>query len=304
MNPSIPTSLDGDSFAVHTTALTKRFGEHTALDNVDFTVPEGSFYVLVGPNGAGKTTLFKLLLELIQPTSGAINVLGFDPRKDPDALRASVGYVPERSEDLYAWMNVAQALAFHRRYFPAWDDAYASQLAKKLHVKQAQLQRLSKGEVRRAQLVMALAHHPPVLLLDEPSDGLDPMGREMLYAILAEHIANYPTTVVVSTHLVFELERLADHIAVLADGRLVVQTPTDNLRTRLRRYMVATDSAYVPPDQAVISINGSERERALTLWGDEEQITEQIRSAGGDIRDVRPLTLQEAAVAFLAMEHT
>ena len=101
---------------------------------------------------------------------------------------------------------------------------------KTLNVKTGRLEKLSKGEVRRVQLVMALAHRPPLLLLDEPSDGLDPMGREILNGLLAEHIATNPTTVIVSTHLVFELERLADHMAVLSDGRLVAQLPTDELR--------------------------------------------------------------------------
>ena len=305
MNPRVPTQLNADRYAVRTMALTKRYGKHVALDNIDFTVPEHSFYVLVGPNGAGKTTLFKLLLELIRPTSGAINVLGFELPRDAAQIRAHSGYVPEKSEDLYTFMDVSRAFGFHRQYFPAWDNEYAAQLMKKLSVKDAKLQRLSKGEIRRAQLVMALAHRPPLLLLDEPSDGLDPLGREILYGILAEHVANNPTTVIVSTHLVFELERLADHLAVLSEGRLLTQIPTDELRSQLKRYVVAASGEFVAPRDATVALNGSDRERAFTLWGDERQLSEQMQAQGAEIRDVRPLTLQEAAVALLGMEqHT
>jgi ABC-2 type transport system ATP-binding protein len=302
MTPHITTQLSATQFAVRTMALIKRYGKHIALNSVDFTVPESSFYVLVGPNGAGKTTLFKLLLELIRPTSGAINVLGFEPPREAPQIRGHVGYVPERSEDLYRWMDVSRALAYHKTYFPAWDADYAAELTKKLSLRQGKLEKLSKGEVRRVQLVMALAHRPPLLLLDEPSDGLDPLGREILYGILAEHIAANPTTVVVSTHLVFELERLADHLAVLSDGRLIAQMSTDELRQQLKRYVVAAQGDFAPPREATVALNGSERERALTLWGDQTKLSADMQAQGAEIRDVRSLTLQEAAVAFLGMQ--
>lgn len=279
MSLAIPTRLSAEQLAVRTTALTKQFGRHTALAGVDFMVPDGAFYVLVGPNGAGKTTFLKLLLEIITPTSGSIDVLGMNPLTDGPRVRAHVGYVPERSDDLYSWMSVRRALDFHRTYFPAWDNAYARDLMEKLALKEGKLSRLSKGEVRRVQIVMALAHRPPLLLLDEPTDGLDPVGREMFRAILAEHIATSPTTVVVSTHLIYEIEALADHLAVLRDGKLVAQLLTETLHENLKRYA-----------------NG---DRAWTLWGDEATIVNDLRARGNELRETRPLTLQEAAVALL-----
>ena len=304
MTARIPTMLNADRFAVRTQSLTKKFGKHLALDRVDFCIPESSFYVLVGPNGAGKTTLFKLLLELIAPTSGSIDVLGIDPRVDGARVRSLVGYVPEASNDLYSWMQVKNALRFHRAYFPAWDHEYASQLMQRLQLREGKLQRLSKGETRRVQLIMALAHRPPILLLDEPSDGLDPQGREIFTEILASHIADNPTTVIVSTHLVFELERLADHLAVLGHGHVVAQLSTDELRRKLKRYVVnATNGVKViPPAESTVHLNGSEREKAWTLWGDEDQLSARLREGGAEIRDVRALTLHESAVAFLGME--
>lgn len=304
MTAQIPTMLSADRFAVRTQSLTKRYGKHFALDRADFCIPENAFYVLVGPNGAGKTTFFKLLLELIVPTSGSIDVLGIDPRVDGARVRAHIGYVPESSADLYTWMDVKRALAFHRAYFPAWDHQYAAQLMTRLQLREGKLQKLSKGETRRVQLIMALAHRPPVLLLDEPSDGLDPQGREIFTEILASHIADNATTVIVSTHLVFELERLADHLAVLGNGHVVAQLSTDELRRKLKRYVVnASNGVHViPPADATVHLNGSEREKAWTLWGEEQFVTSHLRENGAEIRDVRSLTLHEAAVAFLGME--
>lgn len=304
MSSIIPTTLDAATFAVRTASLTKRFGKHIALDAIDVTVPESAFFALVGPNGAGKTTLFKLLLELIPPTSGTLDVLGMNPLREGARVRAHIGYVPERSEDLYSWMNVKRALDFHRRYFPAWDEEYATQLMRTLHVKEGKLNRLSKGEVRRVQIVMALAHRPPVLLLDEPTDGLDPVGRDVFQSLLADHIATTPTTVVISTHLVNEVEALADHLAVLRNGKLVIQTRTDDLRRMLKRYVVVPSAGgpVSPPAGVTVLMNGSERERAWTLWGDEAALSAQFREAGAQLREVRPLTLQEATVAFLSKE--
>lgn len=290
MNSHIPTHLAAERFAVRTNALAKHFRRHRALDGVDFAVPDGAFYVLVGPNGAGKTTFFKLLLELIVPTSGSIDVLGTNPVRDGARVRAHVGYVPESSQDLYTWMDVKAVLGFHRRYFPAWDEQYAASLMQRLDVKQGKLQRLSKGEARRVQLVMALAHRPPILLLDEPSDGLDPIGREILYGILAAHMATTPTTIIVSTHLVFELERLADHIAVLKGGKLTAQVSIADLNTHFKRYVLHGQGE-----------NGA-GEHARTLWGDESEVVAGLMRDGVVIRDVRPLTLQEATIAFLGME--
>jgi ABC-2 type transport system ATP-binding protein len=275
MLPDMPTRLSDSSLAVHTTQLTKEFGKHTALDRVEFMVPENSFYVLIGPNGAGKTTFLKLLLELLVPTTGGIEVLGMDPTREGARVRAHIGYVPEKSDDLYTWMSVRRMIDFHRSYFPAWDEQYAQELTKKLGLKQGKISRLSKGEVRRAQLVMALAHRPPLLLLDEPTDGLDPVARDVFRGILAEHIATSPTTVIVSTHLVFEIEALADHLAVLSDGKILAQLPTEELHRKYKRY--------------------TNHNNAWTRWGDEPAILAELK----DVREVRPVTLQEAAVALL-----
>lgn len=299
---SIPLHLQSSALAVHTRGLTKQYGKQLALSDVEVMVPEHGFYVLVGPNGAGKSTLLKLLLEIIHPTRGSVNVLGMDAMKEGARIRANVGYVSERGDDLYLWMKAEAALAFHRRYYPTWDAAYAADLLKRLQVKNGKLSRMSKGEARRVQLIMALAHRPALLIMDEPTDGLDPVGREIFLGILAEHIATTPTTVLVSTHLAYEMERLADHFAVLRDGKLLAQTTTDELKRRLKRYVVHTMDGVAPPAEAFVVGNGDARERAWTLWGEESTIASQLQHAGATVHDVKALSLQEAAVAFLSRE--
>jgi ABC-2 type transport system ATP-binding protein len=303
MVASIPLHLDSAAAAVRTRGLTKRFGRTTALSDVDLTVPEGSFYLLVGPNGAGKTTAFRLLLGLLRPTSGHGEVCGL--RCGPDGrARAHVGYVPETQELPYGTLTVRQLIAHHAAYWPAWDAQYAQRLVARLEVRpDAKYGKLSKGQARRVQLVLALAHRPPVLLLDEPTDGLDPVARDTVQGVLAEHIADAPTTVVVATHLVYEMERFADHVGVLRSGRLAAQLERTELQARLRRYELEVPDDWAPDlgaDLALVRANGHPRDRRWIVWGDETAVTARLEQHGAVVRSVTALSLDEAALALLS----
>ena len=225
-------------YAVATHGLSKRYGRETALDRVDLRVPDGAVYVLVGANGAGKSTMLKVLMNLERADAGTAEVFGLDTVRAGPEVRAQVGYVPERQEHGYRWMTCARLLRHVAAFYPAWDHAYADHLV--LRLRRAAWSRkvggLSKGESRRLQLVLALAHRPPLLLLDEPTDGLDPVVRRRTLSLLAEHLADAPTTVLISTHHIHELESLADHVGVLRDGRLVAQMPREELQRTVRRY--------------------------------------------------------------------
>jgi ABC-2 type transport system ATP-binding protein len=165
---------------------------------------------------------------------------------------------------------------------------------------------LSKGETRRLQLVMALVHRPPLLLLDEPTDGLDPIARRRTLALLAEHLADTPTTVLISTHHIHELESLADHVGVLRDGRLVAQMPREELQRTVRRYRVEVPDGWEAP--AELRIAGPQRARGRelqwTLVGEERDVTERLALAGAQVRDVTTLRLEDAALAFLPEDAT
>jgi len=299
----LPTRLD-EPLAIATHALTKRFGREQALDGVDLQVPAGSVFVLIGPNGAGKTTLLRILLDLIRPTAGSAEVLGMDSRAHGTRVRAQVGYVPERIEWGYGWMRVGRLLEHHASFYPAWDRDYAALLVKKFELRRdRQVGTLSKGQARRVQLTLALAHRPAVLVLDEPTDGLDPIMRDETLGILTEHISETPTTTLVSTHLVHEAERLSDHLAMMQDGRLVTQTSRDAMRRLLRRYRADVPERWAGvPDLngAVARRAGLGREIQWLVWGEEQEITTRLTDAGATVREVAAVSLEEATLALLA----
>ena len=294
--------------AVSTHGLTLRYGRETALAGVDLRVPDGAVYVLVGANGAGKSTTFKVLMNLERPDEGRAEVFGLDTGRDGPRVRAQVGYVPEHHGHGYRWMTCGRLLQHAAAFYPAWDAGYAGHLGRALGLRpQKRLGTLSKGENRRLQLVMAMAHRPPLLLLDEPTDGLDPVVRRRTLTLLAEHLADTPTTVLVSTHHVHELESLADHVGVLREGRLVAQMPRDELQRTVRRYRVEVPDGWRPPPELRTEgarRAGGGREVQWTLVGEERAVAERLSLAGATVREVTPLGLEDAALAFLPDEVT
>ena len=297
-----------ESFAVATHALSVRYGNQTALDAVDLRVPEGAVYVLVGANGAGKSTTMKALLNLERPDAGRAEVFGLDTEEHGPRVRAQIGYIPESHERAYAWLTCAQLIRHVAAHYAAWDRAYADRLIEIFGVRlERKVGTLSKGESGRLQFVLALAHRPPLLLLDEPTDGFDPMVRNQAFAQLAEHLADTPTTVLISTHHIHEVESLADHVGVLSAGRLVAQMSRDELRRTVLRYRVEVSEGWeMPPDLRIASLRRSRggREAQCTLVGEERDVTARLEAAGATVRDVTSLPLEEAALAFLAEEGT
>jgi ABC-2 type transport system ATP-binding protein len=283
--------------------VVKRYRATTALAGLDLAVPAGSVYALVGPNGAGKSTTMRLLLDLARPDAGAIDVLGAEPRRAP-ALRARIGYVPERHDWHALTWTAGQAMRYHARLHPTWDAAYASRLARVLKVDASRrLHGMSKGESRRLQLLLALAPRPELLLLDEPTDGLDPVVRDEVWGVLADYLADDGATALVSTHHVHEVERMASHYGAIRDGRIVAQLPVEEIRGRVRDYRLAVPDGWsVPP-----SLNGNAVGRrqgaagpVYMVIGDEGRTTDLFRSSGADVVDVHRPTLEETTIRLLA----
>jgi ABC-2 type transport system ATP-binding protein len=304
MSTVLPTRLADGPFAITTQGLVKRFRRDTALDHVNLQVPEGAVYLLAGPNGAGKSTTFRVLMDLLRPDAGTAEVCGMDPRTRGPAVRARVGYVPEGQDWGYGWMRVGRLLEYHAAFYPSWDRAYADRLARVFGLRMdRRVGSLSKGQGRRVHLAMALAHRSPVLVLDEPTDGLDPVMLDDTLGLLAEHIAETPTTVLISTHQVHDVERLADHVGVMRDGRLVLQATRDALHRGVRRYRAEVPDGWAgAPD-----LNGSVLRRASlgrdllwTVWGEERDVARRLAAAGATVREAAPLTLHETAITLLS----
>ena len=210
---------------VEVSELTRRFGAKTALDSVSVSMPRGAVYGLVGANGAGKTTLIRHLLGLLRPESGVVRVFGLDPVADPVGVLSRIGYLSEEN-DIPGWMRVGELMRYSRAFYPAWDDAYAEELRRGFALDPAaRIKSLSKGQKARAGLLIALAYRPELLVLDEPSSGLDPIVRRDILGAVIRTIAGEGRTVLFSSHLLEEVEQVADHVTMISEGKIVLSGP-------------------------------------------------------------------------------
>jgi ABC-2 type transport system ATP-binding protein len=231
--------VDGDPTAgsavvaepvVSVTDLTRHFGARAALASVNLSLPRGAVYGLVGANGAGKTTLIRHVLGLLRPERGLVRVFGLDPVADPVGVLSRIGYLSE-DHDLPGWMRVDEFMAYIRAFHPAWDDAYAEELKVAFELDpKARIRHLSKGQKARTGLLVALAHRPELLVLDEPSSGLDPVVRRDIVDAIIRTTAGEGRTVLFSSHLLDEVERVADHVTMIDHGRIVLSAPLDAIR--------------------------------------------------------------------------
>ena len=221
--------------------LTRRFGKKSALHDVSLTIPRGSVFGLVGENGAGKTTLLKHLLGLLRAEIGSVRVFGRDPVADPVGVLGRIGCLSE-DRDLPDWMRIDELLRYNQAFYPTWDENYADELRREFDLDSRQrVSTLSRGQRARAGLLVALAHRPDLLVLDEPSSGLDPVVRQEILGAIVRTVADEGRTVLFSSHLLDEVERVADHVAMLHEGRLVACDSLDQIRRRHHRFLIRFD---------------------------------------------------------------
>jgi ABC-2 type transport system ATP-binding protein len=302
MTSLLPATIDG-TIAVRTRALVKRFGKVEVLRGVDLTVPREAVYLLAGPDGAGKSTLLAQLLHLAMPASGEIEALGVDVLRHAPDLRARAAYMPPPGPLPHGWFTVRQCVAHHAAYFTSWDAGYALRLQRRLEVlPDRRLRDLSTGELRRLQLVLALSSRPELLVLDEPTEGIDLLLRERVLHVVAEHLAEWPATVIIATHAVRELERLADHVGIMRDGRIVAQLARDDLHARLRRYRFDVAPGWQPAAgllAVTVARRGDVRDADWVMWGDEAALRASLGACGATVREARPLALEEAVLTLV-----
>ena len=225
--------------AIEVRQLSKHFGQATALAPLDLVVPRGAIFALVGHNGAGKTTLIKLLLNILRPTSGSAAILGESCTGLTGASFTRIGYVSENQE-MPDWMTVQGFMDYLRPFYPNWDDA--NLLADLDLPPDRKLSHLSRGMRMKAALASVLAFRPPLILMDEPFSGLDPLVRDELIETLLDRINddNDPggSTVLISSHDLAEVESFATHVAFLHQGKLLFAEPMDTLTARFREITV------------------------------------------------------------------
>jgi len=279
--------------------VTRRFGSTTALLDVSLRVPRGRVFGLVGVNGAGKTTLIKHVLGLLKAQTGRVRVFGLDPVADPVGVLSKVGYLSEE-KDLPEWMRVDELLHYSRAFYSSWDDQYAEELRRAFELDPAKrIKQLSRGQRARTGLLVALAHRPEILVLDEPSTGLDPIVRRDILAAIIRTISEEGRTVLFSSHLLDEVDRVCDHVTMIDQGRVVLSGELDRLKRSFHCLTVRFDTPQSrPPTIAgALSWQGAGHEWAAVCNGRLDSLQAAAAEAGVRIVDQRAPSLDEIFVA-------
>ncbi len=270
---------------VEVSGLSRRFGQHVALDEVSFEASECRIYGLVGANGAGKTTLIKHLLGLLRVKSGSVRIFGLDPVRNPVAVLRRIGYLSEERE-LPGWMRIDELMRYTEAYHPSWDMDYAQELLATFALDGSKkVQELSRGMRAQAGLVVAVAHRPELLILDEPSAGLDAVVRKDILDAIVRTVADDGRTVIFSSHLLEEVERMSDHVTMIHNGRVALGGTLESIchshqRTSVR-FVERLDQA--PKVDGALSIEGSGRSWNIIHNGSMERLRSSLALLGGEV---------------------
>jgi ABC-2 type transport system ATP-binding protein len=224
--------------AIEIIGLTKQFGYSLAVKNLNLKIPRGCAFGLLGPNGAGKSTTIRMLMGTLSASLGQAFVLGIDVRTDPTLVKQKVGYVPE-THQIYRWMRVKEVIGFCRSCYKSWNDKTCGEMLDRFALDpDKKVKHLSKGMLVKLSLLLAVSHEPELLLLDEPLSGLDPIAREEFLDGVLQVICDRGQTVLISSHMLDDVRRLADRVAILLEGRLLVQGNVDELLATTKRISV------------------------------------------------------------------
>ncbi|MDZ4857854.1 MAG: ABC transporter ATP-binding protein [Candidatus Hydrogenedentes bacterium] len=279
--------------------LTHQYGRTTALSGVSLSVPRGGVFGLVGENGAGKTTLIKLMLGLLVPTGGSVSMFGMDPVRKPELVLARLGYLSE-DHDLPLWMRVNELIRYNRSFYPKWDDAYAEELRQQFGLDAgAKIKNLSRGQRALAGLLIALAHKPELLVLDEPSSGLDAIARRDILAAIVRTVADEGRTVFFSSHLLDEVERVADTVAMLNKGKLVLCASMDELKAQHHTITLQFDQPLQTPPRidGALSVEGGGREWTIVCNGRMDAVRAAASTLGATIVEENTPSLEDIFIA-------
>lgn len=293
------------SNAMETRDLTYRAGKRFELRDLRLNVREGSIYGFLGPNGSGKTTTIRLLLGMVRPIRGTITVLGRRVPEEIARVMADTGYVPERPH-LYPYLTVEQAVRFHAAFYAGFDAVYAAELQRVFALPADQkLASLSKGEMGKLHMLLVVAQRPRLLVLDEPTDGLDPVVRRDVLSALLDFCSQGTATVFISSHLVHELERICDWVGVLDSGKLVVELPMHGFKNGIKRIRVAHAPSLVGDTPFVLlQREMSGHEQAWVVRGWQPPMVQWFEGVGAEVREVVDLDLEEGFVELLRSSRT
>jgi ABC-2 type transport system ATP-binding protein len=285
--------------AVEINSVSRRFGQKLALDNVSLSVRTGSVLGLVGENGAGKTTLIRHVLGLLKAETGSVSVLGLNPVTEPVKVLSRLGYLSEEP-DMPGWMRVHELLRYVAAFYPRWDVQYADRLRQDFGLDQTmRIKHLSKGQRARAGLIAALAYRPDLLVLDEPSSGLDPIVRRDILGAIIRTIAEEGRTVLFSSHLLSEVERVSDYIAMIKNGRVLFCDTLEGIQRRHARLTLRFELSHARPPElpGALAWEGRDREWTAVCDTTAAALSPAIEKLGARIVDQASLNLDEIFIA-------
>jgi ABC-2 type transport system ATP-binding protein len=287
-----------DSPVIELRGVRKSFGKNEVLKCVDMIVPPGQTFAFLGRNGAGKTTTIRTLLGLLKADAGEVRVLGRDPKTEAIAVRQRVGYVAE-DQTMFGWMRVGQLLSFIAPFYPTWDNTRANELVKQFDLPlKTRVKNLSKGQSVRVALVLALAHRPTLVILDDPTLGLDPIMRKEFLRDVVAHLQGEGVSVFFSSHLLYEIEPVADSIVILDQGRVIRHAATEDLRAQVRRLIAPLESEQVLSTlPGVLDFSRSGRQ-ATVVVENIETARPALASAGVSAKEIE-LNLDEIFEAYV-----
>lgn len=276
--------------------VTKKFGSHKALDQVNMHVPKGAIYGLVGPNGAGKSTIIRHITGAYLQDAGEIRVKG-EIVYENALIKSHMAYIPD---DIFYFTqaNLNDMMRFYKDLYPSFDQELFGNLQEcfpTVHRKHT-IRRLSKGMQKQAAFWLAICCRPQLLILDEPVDGLDPVMRRQVWSLLMSDVAQNGTTVLVSSHNLRELEDVCDHVGIMHHGRLILEKSLDDLQGSVSKIQVAFEGEELPElpnGMDILHRTQAGRVHTLIIRGEQDMIRTQIASLGPILLDVLPLTLEE-----------
>ena len=288
--------------AIHTEGLAKFFGKTRAVDGLDLKVPRGSVYGFLGRNGAGKTTTVKTLLGLLRPTAGSAEVLGCDIRRDLIAILERTGFVPE-SKTLFGTLTPAQLVHFNQGYFPKWSSERVARYADLLEIPmQTPFAKLSLGNKTKVCHLLALCQGADLLILDEPSIGLDPVITDLLLRVLVEDVVSEGRTVFLSSHQLTEVERIADWVGVIEKGKILLETRMEDIRQNYRLVRAAADTAPSVSSPDLVAVQSSDNFRSYLVARGAEDFAAMLRAKGMTVLEISPVNLEEVFLGLTRKE--
>lgn len=288
--------------------LSKTFGQKTALDSVSLTCQAGSIIGLIGPNGSGKSTLLRSAIGLCSPTSGTVHTLSCPALELESEQLSQIGFVQQES-DLLDWLSVSDHLDYVASFYPNWDLERQNKLAAEFQIDpKAKVASLSVGDRQKLAIILAVCHHPKLLLLDEPASALDPQARRRLLTFLLEVARDDETAIIVSSHILVDIEKIIDHVCFLKAGGLVVDQALDDLRENYAEWTVSASPGHPLPERFeesyIIEQKGAAHRRLLYVEAAESNLPDfrnrhvlQVQPRALNLEELYPLLVNQRPTA-------